>query len=155
MNQLLRFLDRNVGYTSKRTLLTLDHFGVSCPDHLVGIFADIFNLSMLQSEAPTCLMKTTVIPVPKKHHATCLNDLRPVALTSKIERLKSVKIDNSISSTITLNTGTPCVLCPLLYSLYTRDCVPKFCANATYTFTDDTTIVGWIANNDETEYRKE
>eukprot|EP00061_Rhincodon_typus_P013312 g39613.t1 len=56
----------------------------SCVDQLTGIFADIFNLSLLQSEVPTCFKKTTFIPVPKKTHATCLNDCYLVALTSII-----------------------------------------------------------------------
>eukprot|EP00061_Rhincodon_typus_P012382 g38082.t1 len=49
-----------------------------------GVFADIFNLSFLSSEDPICFKKTTIILVPKKTHATCLNDYYPVALTSII-----------------------------------------------------------------------
>eukprot|EP00061_Rhincodon_typus_P016902 g45356.t1 len=42
----------------------------SCADQLVEVFTDIFNLSLLQAEAPTYFEKTTIIPVPKKAHAT-------------------------------------------------------------------------------------
>ena len=56
----------------------------SCVDQLAGVFADIFNLSLQQSEVPICFKKMTIIPVPKKNQAACLNDYRPVALTSII-----------------------------------------------------------------------
>eukprot|EP00061_Rhincodon_typus_P000574 g12097.t1 len=53
----------------------------SCADQLVEEFTDIFNLSLLRGEVTICF-KTTIIPVPKKTHATCLNDYCPVAPTS-------------------------------------------------------------------------
>ena len=67
------------------------------------------------------------------------------------------KVGNNTSSTIILNTGAPqgCVLSPLLYSLYTYDCVAKFPSNSIFMFADNTTIVGRISNNDEAEYKKE
>eukprot|EP00061_Rhincodon_typus_P002230 g16948.t1 len=43
-----------------------------CADHLAEVFTDIFNLSPLQTEIPTCFKKTTIIPVLKKTHAVCL-----------------------------------------------------------------------------------
>eukprot|EP00061_Rhincodon_typus_P013601 g40074.t1 len=76
----------------------------SSADQLQEVFTDIFNLSLLQAEVPTCFKKTTISPVPKKAHATFLNDYRP---------------------------------------------------NTIYKFADDTTVVGQISNNDESEYRKE
>eukprot|EP00061_Rhincodon_typus_P007484 g29226.t1 len=56
----------------------------SCADHLAKVFTDIFNLTLLQPEVPTCFKKTTIIPVPKKTHTVCLNDYHPIALTSVI-----------------------------------------------------------------------
>eukprot|EP00061_Rhincodon_typus_P015419 g43080.t1 len=44
---------------------------------------------------------------------------------------------------------------PLLYSLYTNDHVAKFRTNTAYKFVDDTTMLERIANNDESECRKE
>jgi hypothetical protein len=42
---------------------------------------------------------------------------------------------------------------PLLYSLFTHDCVAKHDSNTIIKFADDTTVVGLI--NDETAYREE
>eukprot|EP00061_Rhincodon_typus_P008744 g31623.t1 len=55
----------------------------SCVDQLVDDFTSIFSLSLLQAKVPT-FKKTTIIPIPKKADATCLNDYRPVVLTSII-----------------------------------------------------------------------
>ena len=41
----------------------------------------------------------------------------------------------------------------LLYSLFTHDCMARHDSNTK--FSDDTTVVGLIANNDETAYREE
>ena len=56
----------------------------TCADQLAGVFLDIFNLSLQLSMVPECLKSSTIIPVPKKTSATCLNDYRPVALTPVI-----------------------------------------------------------------------
>ncbi|XP_072358730.1 uncharacterized protein [Scyliorhinus torazame] len=42
----------------------------ACADQLAEVFTDIFNLSLLRSEVPTCFKKTTIRPVPKKNQAT-------------------------------------------------------------------------------------
>jgi hypothetical protein len=44
------------------------------------------------------------------------------------------------------------VLGPLLYSLFTHDCMARHDSNTIITFADDTTIVGLI--NDEIAYRE-
>ena len=61
----------------------------SCVNQLAGAFLHISKLSLQQSEVPICFKKTTIIPVPKKSQAVCLNDYRPVALTSIV--MKSFK----------------------------------------------------------------
>ncbi|KAI3367377.1 hypothetical protein L3Q82_026182 [Scortum barcoo] len=210
-------------------------------------------MSLLQSVVPTCFKETIIVPVPKKTKILCLNDYRPVALTSTImkcfERLvksfitssipdsldplqfayrpnrstedaitltlhtalshldqrdtyvrmlfidyssafntivpsklvtklrdlglnsalcdwilnfltgrpQAVRMGSTTSSTLTLNTGAPqgCVLSPLLYSLFTHDCVATHSSNTIVKFADDTTIIGLITGNDETTYREE
>eukprot|EP00061_Rhincodon_typus_P016741 g45111.t1 len=62
-----------------------DTYHLSCVDQLAGMFTDIFDLSWLRSEVPTCFKKTTIISVPKERHAACLNDYCLVALTSIIK----------------------------------------------------------------------
>jgi hypothetical protein len=44
---------------------------------------------------------------------------------------------------------------PLLYSLFTHDCVASHISNSIIKFPDDTTVVGLITNNDETVHREE
>uniref|UniRef100_A0A8C9SC26 Reverse transcriptase domain-containing protein n=1 Tax=Scleropages formosus TaxID=113540 RepID=A0A8C9SC26_SCLFO len=75
-------------------------------------------------------------------------------LTNKPQR---VRIGSNTSSQLTLNTGTPQggVLSPVLYSLFTHDCVASHSSNNIIKFADDTTIVGLITNNDETAYKEE
>jgi hypothetical protein len=66
-----------------------------------------------------------------------------------------VKVGNNISTSLTLNTGAPqgCILSPLLYSLFTYDCVAMHAS--IIKFADNTTVVGLITKNDETAYREE
>ena len=46
------------------------------------------------------------------------------------------------------------MISPLLYSLFTHDCVAKNDSNTIIKFSDDTTVVGLITDN-ETAYREE
>ena len=68
-----------------------------------------------------------------------------------------VRVGNSTSATLILNTGDPqgCVLSPLLYSLFTRDCMARHNSNTIITFANYTTVVGLITDNDETGYKEE
>ncbi len=54
----------------------------SCADQLAGLFTSIFNESLVTSVVPTSFKKSVIIPVPKNSKPSCLNDYRPVALTS-------------------------------------------------------------------------
>jgi hypothetical protein len=47
------------------------------------------------------------------------------------------------------------VISPLLYALFTHDCVATHTSNSIIKFADDTTVGGLITNNDETAYREE
>ncbi|KAK5853457.1 hypothetical protein PBY51_014606 [Eleginops maclovinus] len=72
-------------------------------------------------------------------------------------RSQAVWMGKITSSTLTLNTGAPqgCVLSPLLYSLFTHDCVATHSSNTIIKFADDTTVIGLITDGDETAYREE
>jgi hypothetical protein len=63
-----------------------------------------------------------------------------------------VKVENNISTSLNLNTGAPqgCLLSPLLYSLFTHECMVMQDSNSIIT-----TVVGLITNNNETAYREE
>ncbi|KAJ8342690.1 hypothetical protein SKAU_G00326180 [Synaphobranchus kaupii] len=73
------------------------------------------------------------------------------------DRPQAVRLGLHLSSTILLSTSTPkgCVLSPILYSLFTHDCVPAFANNTIIKFADDTMVIGLISKNDETVYRAE
>jgi hypothetical protein len=70
---------------------------------------------------------------------------------------QAVRIGKNTSSTLTLYTGAPqgCVLSPLLYSLFTHDCVALHKANSIIKVADDNMVVVLITNNDESAYRGE
>ncbi|KAK1796807.1 hypothetical protein P4O66_000875 [Electrophorus voltai] len=55
-----------------------------CADQLADVLTDIFNISLSCAVVPTCFKTTTIVPVPKKPMVSCLNDYRPIALTSII-----------------------------------------------------------------------
>ncbi|KAI3369667.1 hypothetical protein L3Q82_024509 [Scortum barcoo] len=84
-----------------------------CADQLADVFADIFNVSLLQSVVPTCFKETIIVPVPKKTKILSLNDYRPVALTSTIMKCFERLVKSFITSSI------PNSLDPLHFSLPT------------------------------------
>eukprot|EP00061_Rhincodon_typus_P008882 g31901.t1 len=79
-------------------------------DQLADVFTNIFNLSLLQAKVPTCFKKTTILPMPKKAHAVCLNDYRPVTLTSIIMKCVQRLV------TAHINSGIPVCLDPVQYA---------------------------------------
>ena len=53
-----------------------------------------------------------------------------------------VKVGNNISTLLILNTGAPhgCVLSPLLYSLFTHDCMAMHASNSIIKFANNLTL---------------
>ncbi len=138
----------------------------SCADQLAGLFTSIFNESLATSVVPTSFKKSIIIPVPKNNKPSCLNELTDLGLNSSLcdwiqdfltGRPQVVKVGQFTSNSITLNVGAPqgCVLSPLLYSLYTHDCVSSHSSTSIIKFADDTVVLGLISNNDETAYLDE
>ncbi len=78
----------------------------SCADQLAGLFTSIFNESLATSVVPTSFKKSVIIPVPKNSKPSCLNDYRPVTLTSTVmkvfERLLKKHICSFIPATLDL-----------------------------------------------------
>ena len=77
----------------------------ACADQLAGVFTDIFiDISLIESVIPTCFKQTTIVHVHKNTKVTCLNDYRPVALTSVVmkcfERLVMAHINTIIPETL-------------------------------------------------------
>ncbi len=59
----------------------------SCADQLAGLSTSIFNESLATSVVLTSFKKSIIIPVPKNSKPSCLNDYRPVALTSIVMKV--------------------------------------------------------------------
>jgi len=72
-------------------------------------------------------------------------------------RTQVVRVGKHTSRPRPLNTGGPqgCVLSPILYSLYTHDCVARSSSNTFVKFADDTVVMGLISGNDEKAYLEE
>ena len=72
-------------------------------------------------------------------------------------RTQSVRIKSCQSSTVTINTGAPqgCVLSPLLFIIYTNDCVAKNSCCSIVKFADDAALVALLNDSHEDGYRSE
>ncbi len=84
----------------------------SCADQLAGLFTSIFNESFVTSVVPTSFKKSVIIPVPKNNKPSCLNDYRPVALTSIVMKVFERLVKNLICSSI------PVTLDPLQFAYH-------------------------------------
>ncbi len=71
-----------------------------CSNELTPVLTSIFNLSLKLSTVPACFKSAVIIPVPKNNNITCLNDYRPVALTSVIMEVLETLVCKHLSSII-------------------------------------------------------
>ena len=73
------------------------------------------------------------------------------------DRKQQVKLGEVTSGIWTVSTGAPqgCVLSPLLFSLYTNDCISGDSSVKLLKYVDDTTVIGLIRDGDESAYRQE
>ncbi len=72
----------------------------SCADRLDGLFTSIFNESLATSVVSTSFKKSVIIPVPKNNKPSCLNDYRPIALTSIVMKVFERLVKNHSCSSI-------------------------------------------------------
>lgn len=72
-------------------------------------------------------------------------------------RSQTVKVNNLTSCSLNLSTGAPqgCLLSPLLFSVFTNQFTSQETSVKVFKYADDTTIVGLITDNNETQYRCE
>ena len=102
----------------------------------------------------------TIIPVKLFDKLVSLN-VHPAichwTLNFLLHRPQSVKVNNSLSKPVILNTGAPqgCVLSPFLFTLFTNDCVSGNQSVRVVKFSDDTTVIGCVNNANESVYREE
>ncbi|CDQ58637.1 unnamed protein product [Oncorhynchus mykiss] len=159
--------------------LLKDHITSTLPDTLDPLqFAYRPNRST--DDAISTTLHTALTHLDKRNtnvrmlfidHSSAFNSIVPSKLVIKLEMLgldpalcnwvldfltgrpQVVRVGNNISTPLILNTGAPqgCVLSPLLYSLFTHDCVATHASNSIIKFADDTTVVGvWCQENNLT-----
>ena len=72
----------------------------SWANQLAPVFSKIFYTSLAQAFVPSCFKQSVIIPVPKKNTPLCMNDYRPVALTSAVVKCFEKLIKTYISSSL-------------------------------------------------------
>ncbi len=116
---------------------------------------DMFRASSSESSAFNTIVPTKLaVKLSDLGLNTSLCDWIQHFLTA---RPQVVKVGQFTSNSIILNVGAPqcCVLSPLLYSLYTHDCVSSHSSTSIVKFADDTVVLGLVSNNDEAAYLHE
>ncbi|KAK3546669.1 hypothetical protein QTP70_031403, partial [Hemibagrus guttatus] len=108
-------------------------------------------------------------------YSSAFNTIISSTLTTKLEHLglspslcqwisnfltgrpQAVRMDRHVSASLILSTEASqgCVLSPLLYSLYTYDCVATTNSTTIIKFADDKVVVGLISDNIEMAYLEE
>ncbi|KAK3548159.1 hypothetical protein QTP70_004844 [Hemibagrus guttatus] len=109
-----------------------------------------------------------------KHHRSAFNTIIPDLLQTKLmqisvpipicqwitnfltDRQQQVRLLKLTSGSLMISTGAPqgCILSLLLFSLYTNDCTATDQSVKLLKFTDNTTVIGLISDNEESAYRR-
>ena len=90
------------------------HVLKTCANQLAPVFTEIFNLSLSKCIIPRCFKQSVIVPVPKKAKPSCLNDYRPIALTSVVMKCFERLVKNFIT------TSLPASLDPLQFANWTN-----------------------------------
>ncbi|XP_068168153.1 uncharacterized protein [Antennarius striatus] len=69
-----------------------------CSHQLAEVLTDIFNTSVQLATVPSCLKSAAIVPVPKRHSVTELNDYRPLALKFTDDTVVVGRIQNDDES---------------------------------------------------------
>ncbi|KAI5087280.1 gastrula zinc finger protein XlCGF28.1-like [Silurus meridionalis] len=131
-----------------------------CAEQLADVFTDIFNISLSSNVVPTCLTTTTIVPVPKKSTVSCLNDYRPVALTTFVMKCFERLVMRHI------NTQLPPSLDPMQFAYHPNspnreveptgpEHLPLQLDPGLPDWETPVSLVGLISKNDESAYREE
>ena len=101
----------------------------------------------------TRLLSGTVDPLQFANRPNCSTD----DANFLTNRPQAVRVGTRTSSLKTVSTRTPqgCVLSPLLYTLFTYNCIPSQSDTSIIKFADNTTVIGLITGGDEIAYREE
>ncbi|KAJ8047182.1 hypothetical protein HOLleu_06113 [Holothuria leucospilota] len=81
----------------------------NCSYQLAFIFTHIFKLCFTNQVVPYIWKQSRIIPIPKKPIISCLNDLRPVALTSVAMKICERFVLDSLKQLVSKNL-VPCNL---------------------------------------------
>ena len=157
--------------------LVKDHITSTLPDTLDPLqFA--YRPNRCTDDAIAATLHTSLTHLDKRNtyvrmlfidYSSAFNTIVPSKIVIKLETLghdpalcncvldfltghpEVVWVGNNISTPLVLNTGAPqgCILSPLLYSLFTHDCVAMHASHSLILFAADPTVVGLITNNNE------
>ncbi|XP_061698317.1 interleukin-10 receptor subunit beta-like isoform X2 [Syngnathoides biaculeatus] len=114
------------------------------------------NTKPSKPSSTVCERTTSVAYRRRASYFLCPEDQVPQTYSTP-HHCEQVRLGDTTSSTCTITTGAPhgCVFSPLLFSLYTNDCISWHPTVQLLKFADDTTVIGLIKDGNECAYRQE
>ena len=157
-----------LGPWSWLTLLLLDHINTIIPETLDPL-QYAYRPNRSTDDAISIALTTALSHLDKGNiyvrmlfidYSSAFNTIVPSKLITKLRTLglnttlcnwildflkgrpQVVSVGSNISATLIINTGAPqgCMLSPLLYSLFTHDCVARHDSNTIIKFANDTAV---------------